>query len=146
MEWHSHRKSLSWVPATRTQNTEITELLYPYTQMYPSCILSSCALHTSLGPMVGFGLGPSCLLLDYFSVSRWVLAAFIWVAASPMTQSSHWSQGLPSYDWAEVQDKFSFLRWELAACGWRLQQLQLLMLRKTTQTKECSFKEFSELN
>lgn len=68
------------------------------------------------------------------------MAAFLWVAASAVSQSSHWSQGPPSCNGAEVQNKFSFPRWELAACGWRLQQLQLLMLRKTTQTKECRIK------
>lgn len=85
MEWHSNRNSLSWVSAHKS-------LTNPSLSIHPSFSHSSCALHTPLAPVLA-GLGSSCPLWDSFSVSGWVVAAFIWVAASAENHSWHCSQG-----------------------------------------------------
>lgn len=65
MEWHSSKSSLSWVPAARDENTELTEPLYPSSQCtHPSSALQLLCTHPLLQWWVVWGFLVPCWILS----------------------------------------------------------------------------------
>lgn len=143
MEWHSNRTACSQGP--RTQKS-LSFCALPAILQPPFM----CSAHTPLS-RGGFWSGGFWFPVRFF-VSRWVLAAFTWVAASAVTQSSHCFGASLHVTEQKFKISSAFLGGSLQFVAEDSSNFSYFFfffffsLRKATQTKECSLKEFRELN